>query len=112
MTHRFWSIVLGLLLLAWGLSMLGVPVPQMGHGLWGWLARLWPLILVVWGGRHVLQGLTGPRRGQGLVFGGAMLGLGLGLLAERLDAPFAASAWAGLLMGAGIGLLLKAMVQP
>jgi len=116
MTRKAWSVLLGLLLLAWGLSMLGVPGFAQAGDVVAWLLRLWPLILVAWGAHHAYQGLLGHkrRRGQGLVFGLAVLGLGLALLADNLhvNLGFPLSPFAALLVGAGLGFLLRAVVTP
>jgi len=116
MTRKVWSVLLGLILLAWGLSMLGVPGFAQAGDLVAWVLRLWPLILVVWGAHHTYQGLLGKkhRRGQGLVFGLAVLGLGLALLVDNLglDVGVPLSPLAALLVGAGLGFLLRAIVSP
>ncbi len=110
------SVLLGLFLLAWGLSMLGVPGFAQAGDFVAWLLRLWPLILVAWGAHHTYQGLLGRgrRRGQGLVFGLAVLGLGLALLADNLGLNLGVplSPFAALLVGAGLGFLLRAVVSP
>ena len=67
MSRRLFSILVGLFLLAWGLSMLGVPGFAEAGTFIAWLFRLWPLLLVVWGAHLTYRGLTrqGAARGQG-----------------------------------------------
>ncbi len=116
MIRRIGSMIVGLFLLAWGLSLLGVPAFAQVGDFMAWLSRLWPLILIAWGAHRAYHGLLGPpqRRGHGLVFGLAVLGLGAVLLADNigLTAGGAWSPFAGLLVGAGLGFLLRAVVRP
>ncbi len=116
MSRRFVSILIGLLLLAWGLGMMGVSVFGRAGNFVAWLVRLWPLFLVAWGAHAIYSGLTGVTkgRGQGLIVGSAVLGLGLALLAQTLAWPWAdrIGLFPALVAGAGIGFVLRAIVAP
>ena len=114
MRHRWLTALVGLLLLAWGLSLAGWPVALPVGGLVEGVLRLWPVLLVVWGARTLYQALAarGRRRGQGLALGLAVLALGASLLMNNLGWGHPPSPWAALLIGGGAGLLLQALLTP
>ncbi len=115
MRHRWLVALVGLLLLAWGLSLAGWPVALPGGGLveacYGWL---WPVLLMGWAAGALYQALAarGRRRGQGLAPGLAVLALGASLLMNNLGWGHPPSPWAALLIGGGVGLLLQALLTP
>ncbi len=102
--RRWVLVLLGLFFLAWGLAEAGVGGVQVD--LLDWLSRLWPLLLVYWGGQSLVRYFREPGA-HDVVLGTVVFVLGVVLLLNNFQV-LSLSLWAALLLGLGVGFLLKA----